>query len=251
MSLNLIKLTNLSRRLGARLLPALAGPGSCALCALPTAGSMCSNCGEGFLGQYPRRCRSCALPLPHDPSSADRCGRCLRHPPAFDATVVAADYVAPVDQLVLGLKFGHNLALASLFAQLLIKSLLREQAPLPTLLVAVPLGSQRLQERGFNQALEIARPLASALAIPVAARLLVRIRETKAQALLHPDERHKNIRGAFSLNPNLAQQVHGRHVGVVDDVMTTGETLNEIARTLKRFGAKRVTNLVFARTDLD
>lgn len=120
--------------------------------------------------------------------------------------------------------------------------------PLPALLTAVPLGPRRLAERGFNQALEMAKPLSCKLGIPLYPRLLIRQRETLPQSLLHPDERHKNIGGAFALSHSFLDRVRGKHVGVVDDVMTTGETLEEVASVLKRFGAARVTNFVFART---
>lgn len=183
--------------------------------------------------------------------SALICGDCVKQPPAFDATVVATDYAAPMDQLVLALKFGSRLALAPLFAEMLRDIMLHKEAnqiALPALLTAVPLGSQRLAERGFNQALEIAKPLARSLGVPIDAKLLTRVRDTRAQALLHPDERHRNIRQAFVVSDHAIDRVRGQHVGVVDDVITTGETLNELAATLKRFGAVRVTNFVFART---
>jgi ComF family protein len=119
---------------------------------------------------------------------------------------------------------------------------------LPTLLTAVPLGRQRLAARGFNQALEIAKPLSRLLGTPLPAQAVCRLRDTQAQAQLHLKERHDNLRHAFSVTPEAIAQVRGQHVGVIDDVITTGETLNELAATLKRFGAVRVTNLVFART---
>lgn len=179
------------------------------------------------------------------------CGDCIKQPPAFDATVVATDYAAPVDQLVLTLKFGSRLALAPLFADMLRDALLQnptEQIALPAILAPVPLGPQRLAERGFNQALEIAKPLARSLGIPLDAKLLTRVRDTRAQALLHPDERHKNIHKGFIVSDHAMDRIRGQHIGVVDDVITTGETLNELAATLKRYGAARVTNFVFART---
>ncbi|HWT72490.1 MAG TPA: phosphoribosyltransferase family protein [Oxalicibacterium sp.] len=167
----------------------------------------------------------------------------------FDATIVVADYAAPVDQLVLSLKFGARLALAPLLGRMLRDAMLQARgAALPSLLTAVPLGDQRLAERGFNQALEIAKPLAHAIAVPLAPQLLERTRETLMQSMLPPGERHKNVRHAFVVAAGGADLVRGQHIGVVDDVMTTGETLNDIAATLKRHGAARVTNLVFART---
>jgi ComF family protein len=182
-------------------------------------------------------------------TSAAVCGECLKQPPAFDATIAAADYAPPVDQLVLALKFGNRLTLAPLFARMLRDAVLRGPGfALPMQLTAVPLGSRRLMERGFNQALEIARPMSRALGIPLEPQLVMRLRDTPAQALLHPDERRQNIRNAFIVRANAMDTVRGRHIGVMDDVMTTGETLNELAATLKRFGAARVTNFVFART---
>jgi ComF family protein len=175
------------------------------------------------------------------------CGACLADPPPFDATIAAVDYAAPLDQLVLQLKFGARLALAPWFARVLRDAVLaRPGLDLPELLCPVPLGHERLVERGFNQALEIARPLAGALGVALHPRLLERTLDTAAQSGVTPLERARNVRGAFAVaDPDL---VAGRHVAVVDDVMTSGHTLAELAATLKRFGAARVTNLVFART---
>lgn len=208
---------------------------------------MCKGCEAQAFHDDGNRCSRCAIPLAD--GSATICGSCLKHPPAFDASVTAVDYAPPIDQLVLALKFGRRLELAPLMAAKLRDVIPAMQpTPLPTLLTVVPLGDKRLAERGFNQALEIARPLSRALGITLDGRLLVRQRETHAQALLHPDERRRNMRNAFIVAGHAIDRVRGAHVGVVDDVMTTGETLNEIAATLKRFGAARVTNFVFART---
>ncbi|RJG04956.1 ComF family protein [Noviherbaspirillum cavernae] len=222
-------------------------PGSCALCGEAGSDSLCAGCHAQFFSKRAHRCRQCASRLPTATAdSAAVCGECLKNPPAFDATIVAADYAPPIDQLVLALKFGNRLALAPLFARMLHNTAM--DAALPTRLTAVPLGSQRLAERGFNQALEIARPLSRALGVKLDAKLVSRLRDTRAQALLHPDERHRNVRRAFIVPDHAIDRVRGQHVGVIDDVITTGETLNEIAATLKRFGATRVTNFVFART---
>lgn len=189
------------------------------------------------------------MTLPDTAGMHDVCGQCLQQVPHFDATVAACDYAAPHDRLVLGLKFGASLELAPLMAAVMRDALLRHDQPaLPDLLAAVPLGNARLAERGFNQALEIGRPLARMLGMPLHLQLLLRQRDTRAQALLHPDERQKNVRGAFTVPAQAVDLVRGRHLGIVDDVMTTGDTLNEVAATLKRFGAARVTNFVFART---
>lgn len=226
-------------------------PNSCALCGNSSREALCNGCHLQFFNQHCVRCVRCAAPLPPlETASPDTiCGDCLKGPPAFDRTIVAADYMPPIDHMVLALKFGSQLALASLFSRMLRDALLHSQDnPLPEMLIAVPLGPIRLAERGFNQALEIARPLSRALGIPLHARLMERTRDTRAQAMLPPDERHKNMRKAFSIAASFVDQIPGKHIGVIDDVITTGETLNEIAATLKRFGATQITNLVFART---
>lgn len=234
------------RAWGQALLRALL-PASCALCGGASDAPLCAPCRVQFFGHPRPRCRQCANLLPD--ASADLCGRCLAKPPAFDATLVAADYAAPLDQLVLQLKFGARLAHAGLFAQLLRDAVLAQPGrALPDLLCPVPLGPRRLAERGFNQALEIARPLAAALAIGVQPALAARVRETAAQSRVAPNARRDNIARAFALAPHAPALVRGRHVGLVDDVMTSGQTLGELAATFKRHGAARVTNLVFART---
>ena len=269
----------LLRRVGSLLLRHLL-PAHCALCGMAAQEALCAECAEQFFSSaaHPPRCPRCANPLPpathpaaaapaaSSPEAASRphatqpagpglvppaggvlCGACQSALPAFDATVVAADYAAPVDQLVLQLKFAQRLALAPLMATLLRDAVLRRRDfPLPALLCPVPLGPQRLAQRGYNQALEIARPLAQTLGVALHPRLLARTRETAAQSSIAPEQRRQNIAHAFALDdPAL---VAGRHVGVVDDVMTSGQTLNALAEELKHCGAARVSNLVFART---
>jgi ComF family protein len=226
-------------------------PSSCALCGVIGRHAICASCHAAYFGKSQARCRQCAAIIKETNPSDERCVDCLTLPPAFDATITVADYLPPTDQLVLALKFGGRLALAPLFAQLQRDALLSNQsvpARLPDWLTAVPLGPRRLRERGFNQALEVAKPLARLLGLPLYAQLLQRQRDTQAQSSLRRDERQGNLREAFTVSPAFLDTVRGRHIAVVDDVLTTGTTLNEVAATLKRFGAARVTNLVFART---
>lgn len=221
-------------------------PSCCALCGAVCGKVVCSPCHGDYVVSR-RRCERCANPL--DDEASALCGGCLADMPAFDATVAAADYATPLDQLVLQLKFGARLALAPMFAQLLRDAVLAQPGfMLPEILCPVPLGPARLVERGFNQALEIARPLASSLGVPLQARLVERVVDTQAQSGVAPGERKRNMRGAFTVAPEMLDLVAGRHIGVVDDVMTSGSTLDELAGTLKQAGAARVSNLVFART---
>jgi ComF family protein len=222
-------------------------PSTCALCGDGCDDVVCLPCCARFAAPRGPCCARCANPL----ATNLMCNSCLADPPAFDATVAAVDYAAPLDQLVLQLKFGARLPLAPWFAERLRDAVLARRGALqpnllPDVLCPVPLGRGRLVERGFNQALEIARPLAASLGVALHPRLAERTTETTAQSGVSPSERADNVRGIFAVaDPD---RVAGRHVGLVDDVMTSGHTLGELAATCKRFGAARVTNFVFART---
>lgn len=245
------RLSALPSRLLARLLPLalpLVLPSHCALCGMDCPGVVCAPCRRHYAAPRRDRCARCANPLPaRGTSTTDTCGTCLDYPPEYDATVAAVDYAAPLDALVLRLKFGACLALAPWCAEVIADAVLaRPGLPLPDVLCPVPLGPARLVERGFNQALEIARPLSRAMGVALAPALAARTTETQAQSGMAPGARAENIRGAFGVTD--PDRVAGRHVGIVDDVMSSGHTLNELAATFKRFGAARVTNLVFART---
>jgi len=228
--------------LSSRLLQLLL-PSSCALCGGGCAGVVCTPCSDHFCLPVTNRCDRCGNPLP----GGGTCGVCQAYPPSYDTTIFAVDYAPPLDHLVLQLKFSARLPLAPWFAELLRDAILaRPGLPLPDLLCPVPLGPARLVERGYNQALEIARPLSRLLGVALHPALALRQLDTRAQSGVTPHERAENIRGAFAIaDPDL---IEGRHVGLVDDVMTSGHTLEELAATCKRFGAARVSNLVFART---
>jgi ComF family protein len=200
-------------------------------------------------------CPACAadlprLPSPHCPRCAlptalgELCGRCLAHPPHYDRTFAVFSYGFPLDKLIQSFKYGHRLALAAPLGRELARLAAESRAELtPGVIVPLPLHPARLRERGFNQALELARPLAATLDLPLDARTCTRIRHTPAQAGLPWKERAKNIRGAF----HCATDISGQRIILVDDVMTTGASLNECARTLKRHGAREVILLTLAR----
>ena len=170
------------------------------------------------------------------------CGACLKRPPAFNRTLAAFSYGFPVDRLLHAFKYGANLALVDMLAQPLAR--LAAAQPRPDLLLPMPLHPARLKERGFNQSLEIAKPISSWLGIPLAADACRRTRDTPTQAGLKLRERRRNVRGAFACDLDLS----GKSVAVLDDVMTTGATLDEISRALRRSGATTISAWVVART---
>ncbi len=216
---------------------------SCALCGSHQASLLCPACRKRHIANLRTRCRRCAITLP---GTQTHCSACAAKPPSFDASFAATDYAAPIDTLVQALKFHAHLPLAAVFADLLMTIVPREAVANAAVMLAVPLSAERIAQRGFNQAHEIAKPMARAWRLPLATELCVRVRDTEPQSLLPLAQRHGNMRGAFSLMRR--DTVVGQHVLLVDDVMTTGETLEALAATLKRNGAARVTNLVFART---
>ena len=213
-------------------------PQCCALCAAPSGTALiCAACTAAMPWQPPA-CPRCALPSTH----GGTCGHCLCDPPAFDRSQAAFVYAFPLDRLVQSFKYHGALAYAGWFAEAMLER--RAQPPAGDVLIPVPLAHARQRDRGFNQALELARPLARRTGIPLAADAAARIRDTPPQASLPWAERARNIRGAFTCSIPLA----GQHVVVVDDVMTTGASLEEFARTLKRAGAASVENWLVART---
>jgi ComF family protein len=198
---------------------------------------LCAAC-ESELPSNACACPRCALAG----SGTAECGACIADPPHYDASYAAFAYAYPVDALIQALKYGGQLALAELFAHKLHQRI--GQAAGVDLILPLPLHPARLAERGFNQAAEIAKVLSRLCGIAMDAQLARRVRNTAAQTALPWKERTANMRQAFRCERDLA----GLSVAVVDDVMTTGATLNEFARTLKHSGAGRVQNWVVART---
>lgn len=208
----------------------------CLLCAAPSGAHMlCAAC-HGSLPHIAHACPRCAAP-----SADEICGECLKQDPAFDHTRAALEYAFPSDKLIQALKYGGQLALAKLFGELLHASL--RATPMPDLILPMPLHPARLKQRGFNQALEIAKVLSKRFDIPLATHIAQRVVDTTPQASLPMDARHKNVKNAFACN----QPLPGQHIALVDDVMTSGATLNELAKVLKRAGAARVDVWVVAR----
>lgn len=217
-------------------------PPTCHVCGATAQGvPVCADC----LDELPRAgadaCPVCALPS----TAGLCCGECLRQPPAFDATTACFAYAFPVDSMLLALKYQYRLGLAGFFAGELGRAA-GDLAGRVDVVLPMPLHPRRLAERGFNQAVEIARPLAQASGLALELTAVRRVRNTGVQAGLGRAARLRNPVGAFESS----DAVKGLRVLVVDDVMTTGATLNALADCLKRQGASRVENLVVARTPL-
>ena len=209
--------------------------GTCFVCRGSSGELLCAACAAELPRLAGELCPRCALPSPR----AAQCGRCLTEPPEYDATIAALAYDFPADALVQALKFRGELALAPFLGKLLRRAIL--EPPHVDWVIPVPLSSARLRERGYNQAVEIARHVRPE---KLELSLCVRERDAVPQMQLPWAERQRNVRGAFRCTRLLADAT----VAVVDDVMTTGATLDEMARTLKRAGAARVVNWVVART---
>jgi len=216
----------------------------CRLCLAPgeTGLELCGPCREE-LPRLLHGCQRCGLPLP-DGARTLLCAACLRAPPALDGCFALFGYQPPIDQWIHSLKFGRDLAAARLLGELLLAELATGRLPMagaPALL-PVPLHSRRLRQRGYNQSLEIARPLIRD-GLGLSGCRCRRSRHTAAQSSLPARHRQRNMRGAFSVRGRLENP----HILLIDDVMTTGATLNELARTLKAAGATRVDACVIAR----
>lgn len=273
----------MARGEGAQYIDRMKPPGSawlptlCRVCHRWQASTLCSQCLTLAALDTPR-CVRCGLAT--RTVRLEPCERCEDWPPAFDHAVAALEYVSPWSSLIAALKFREDPALAGFLGHLLARQVAQRWAcppstvaardarstrrtsatpraqsavlPMrrgaPTAVIPVPLSAQRLRERGYNQAWLLARHAARPWQLPVLPRALIRQRDTARLMSLDADERAQQIRGAFSVNPALLPQVVGRHVAVVDDVLTTGATLNEIASTLWLAGAREVSVWVVART---
>lgn len=216
---------------------------------LPSRCLACGECGDDMLDL----CQACAQALPWNrcacprcaiplPAPAETCGTCLQRPPPLSVVHAACVYAAPIDRLLPRFKFHRDLAAGRLLAQLMAEACIA--LPRPDALVPIPLHRARLRQRGYDQALELAKPLAHALQLPLMDGLLIRSRATAAQSELDAVARRRNLRNAFVVRSGRALPAH---VVLIDDVMTTGATLHAAAKALLRAGVARVDAWVCAR----
>ena len=202
------------------------------------ADGFCAGCRAELPWLDAAQCVQCAHPLP----APGVCGRCLADPPHFDHVIAACRYAPPLDGLIHRAKYGGRLHLLRSLA-----ALLAHHAPTQAdLIVPMPLSAARLRERGFNQALQLAQLAAGSMNMNtrINADVCIKVRDTAPQSRLPWQQRRCNIRGAFVTLADL----RGRHVLVVDDVLTTGATMSELAGSLKKAGAASVSGWVIART---
>jgi ComF family protein len=209
----------------------------CHLCgATSQTGAWCADCDASLPYLRAEQCPVCALPT----LNSAVCGQCLQRPPHFKRTVAIFAYAFPLNKLVLALKYAEKLHLAKLLGE---RIAMHVQTP-PDCIVAMPLHRSRLKQRGFNQSLQLARSVGKQLNLPILAFACQRVRDTPSQSTLPWKARGRNMRKAFSCT----NEVRGKHVAIVDDVMTTGATMNELALALLNAGASEVSAWVVART---
>lgn len=211
----------------------------CLLCATRShAGLLCPDCSADLPRLPAERCPSCAAPTP----GGAVCGACLKRPPAFDRTEAVFRYAFPADVLIHQLKYSGQIVIADFLAANLAETLAGLERP--DLILAMPLHPRRLRERGYNQAALLAGHLARRLGVEFDPAACRRERDTPPQVDLPVKARRKNMKGAFACDADLT----GRRVALVDDVMTSGASLDELARVVKRAGAVEVSAWVVART---
>lgn len=219
---------------------------NCLLCDEPCDGHpLCGPC-EAELPWLDGRCATCAVPLP---THGLVCGECQKRPPSYDHVEVPWRFAFPVDALITRFKHQARWPFGRLLGERLglhLQHAFTDGLPQPDLLVPVPLARRRLRQRGFNQAQMLAQWLGGALKLPVDEQLLERVVDTPPQQQLDAATRRRNLRQAFCLAPGT--DIKGRHLALIDDVLTTGATAEALARLLKRAGAVRVDVYCLART---
>jgi ComF family protein len=219
-------------------------PPRCVLCGCPGFNDMdiCAACYDN-LPWIETACSQCALPLATGSGGQLKCGQCQQKPPAFDHSVSLFSYQDDAIKLIQQLKFNEKLVNSRLLGSMLATAINNHAADAPDCILPVPLYSKRMRQRGFNQSIELARVVNKACDIPMNVRSVIRVRDTLSQTSLDRKQRRKNIRGAFQL----ACAINAQHVAILDDVVTTTSTVNELAQLLKKAGVRRVDVWSIAR----
>lgn len=221
--------------------------GTCLVCHRWSNAAICAPCTARWARPAATRCQRCAIDLSTLPHVDGICMDCEAHSPEFDRALAALNYALPWSRLLARLKFQDACHLAPWLAERLAETW-RARPQAASVILPMPISRARLRERGYNQSGLVAQALGRQLGLPVAHGVLQRARHTARLMQLDPAQRQAEIAGAFSINPTTRKLVIGRHVAVVDDVMTTGATLNEAALMLREAGARSVSAWVVART---
>jgi ComF family protein len=219
-------------------------PPRCVLCGSRGFDDMdiCEDCYQD-LPWIGSACMQCAIPLSQHSGDHLRCGLCLKKPPLFDRSFSLFSYEKEAVTLIHQLKFNEKLANSRLLGNMLADAIEKKAVELPDVVLPVPLYKKRLRQRGYNQSIELARPVANRLDIPLDLQSVIRVRDTQSQTGLDKKQRRKNMRAAFEV----IEPLHVKHVAIIDDVVTTTSTVNELARILKRAGVLRVDVWSIAR----
>ena len=223
--------------------------GQCAVCRAWSHQTICESCLALYARPQPR-CWTCAakLPLALIGRPRPQCGRCLHEPPPLDRAVAALDYRFPWDGLLQHFKYHQALELRESLLERLNSALSAAEVQEPDWLLPVPLSPERLRERGYNQSHELAKALARRRGLRCEPDMLLRVRHNERQAGLKLEARTANVRGVFAIEPLRAAKLRGTSVALLDDVMTSGATLYELARVLLQAGVMSVQAWVIART---
>ncbi|MBY0576639.1 MAG: ComF family protein [Gallionellaceae bacterium] len=211
----------------------------CVLCgSMSDDGLWCAACDDALPYLDASHCPICALPVP----GGATCGQCLQHPPVFNRATAVFGYTFPLDKLMQAMKYREQIALAHAFAGKLAQRI--DKTDLPDCIIPMPLHPAKLRERGFNQSLLLAGGVARELNVRLLRNACQRVRDTPPQSALPWKERKKNVRGAFRCDTDLT----GKRVALVDDVMTTGASLDALAEAVQQMGASEISVWVVART---
>lgn len=225
-------------------------PACCVLCNAKSKRNidLCHEC-EQDLPWAIQVCVQCGQTMPKNNYEQQLCGQCIQKHSIIRRILPLCDYQAPLDNLITAAKFHGQLAYSHLFGELIAKRVREDwykHQDLPDIIIAMPLHKKRLRERGYNQALEIAKPVAKQLKIRLNLNSCQRSKATTAQTELTANARAQNVKGAFIVR----HPITAKHVAIIDDVVTTGHTVNELAHCLKQAGVSIIDVWCCARTNV-
>ena len=230
------------RQVYRRILPSITPEVFCVLCGEACGDLFCEPC-LSDLPVITTPCSVCSVTLSAK-NSTGVCGSCLHTKPFYQKSIIPLEYIFPTTELIKQLKYNDKLLFSEILSQIILDKIKQENKPLPEIIIPVPLHPFRLMKRGFNQSALIAKNISKELDIPIDLKSCRRIRNTLQQTGFNKSQRKKNIRNAFSVSSKFS----AKHVAILDDVVTTGSTVNELARVLQKAGAETIEIWACART---